>query len=147
MTKDLYVLGNLTIDDTNSFPWMCSVPLIKLDHKDHISLQLLQDIHLNFILSKNTLIKMTLYKINVSQISEFSNRRHQIFENKNYSDEYIALLGFNRIKDFTYVINPKEKTQYFDDISLTLSYTENQKIPKGKYYIDCPYITISKNST
>ena len=147
MTKDLYVLGNLTIDDTNENPWMCSIPLIELNHNDHISLQLLQDLHLNFILSKNNLIKMTLYKINISQISEFSNRRHQIFQNKNYSDDYIALLGFNRIKDFTYVINPKEKTQYFDDISLTLSYTENQKIPKGKYYIDCPYITISKNST
>ena len=96
MTKDLYVLGNLTIDDTNSFPWMCSVPLIKLDHKDHISLQLLQDIHLNFILSKNTLIKMTLYKINVSQISEFSNRRHQIFENKNYILEALTKLNIKK---------------------------------------------------
>jgi hypothetical protein len=142
MSKEIYVLGNLTVDDTNSSPWMCSISLVELVHNDHISLQLLQDLYLNFILSKNSVIKMTLYKINISKISEFNKKRHEIFETNNYSDDFVALLGFKRVKDFTYIINKKERTQYFDDISVTFSYTESPNIPRGKYYIDCPYITI-----
>jgi hypothetical protein len=59
-----------------------------------------------------------------------------------FKDTDINSLGFQKIKDFLYVVNKKERTQYFDDISLTFSYIENPKIPKGKYYIDCPFITI-----
>jgi len=142
MSKDLYILGNLKVDDTNSSPWMCSISLVELVHSDYITLQLLQDIHLNFILSKNDLIKMTLYKINVSSKGEFTRKRGEIFKNNDYSDNFISSLGFKKVKDFRYIINKKERSQYFDDITLTFSYTEHERIPPGKYYIDCPHIVL-----
>jgi hypothetical protein len=142
MSKDIYILANLIIDETNEFPWMCSVPLIETKFHDHKNIQLIQDLHLNFMLNKNDKIKMSLYKLNVNKLEDFNKKRSQIFMHKNTELPDIKLLGFQKIKDFLYTVNKKERTQYFDDISLTFSYTENTKIPKGQYYIDCPFITI-----
>ena len=142
MSKDIYILANLIVDETNKFPWMCSVPLIETHFDDHKNLQLIQDLHLNYMLEKNDKIKVSLYKLSVNKLEDFNKKRSQIFMFKNTEIPDISIFGFQKIKDFLYVINKKEKTQYFDDISLTFSYTENPKIPKGKYYVDCPFITI-----
>ena len=142
MSKDIYILANLIIDGTNEFPWMCSVPLIETQSDGYKILQLIQDLHLNYMLKKNDKIKMSLYKLNVNKLEDFNKKRSQIFMHKYTEISDIKSLGFEKIKDFLYTVNKKEKTQYFDDISLTFSYTENPKIPKGKYYIDCPSITV-----
>ena len=85
---------------------------------------------------------MTLYKLNVNDIKEFHKKRQEIFTIQNYSNDYILSLGFTVIKNFNYIVNYKEKTQYFDEYSVTFSYIENPKIPKGKFYLDCPNIMI-----
>jgi len=142
MSKDIYILANLIIDETNDFPWMCSVPLIETKFDDYINVQLIQDLHLNYMLKKNDKIKLSLYKLNVNKLDDFNKKRSQIFMFKNNEIPDIKSLGFQKIKDFLYIVNKKQKTQYFDDISLTFSYTENHKIPYGKYYVDCPFISI-----
>ena len=138
MGKDIYVLANLHKTD----PWMCRIPLIERKFDNDILLQLITDLHLNFILSHGETIQMTLYKLNVNDIKEFHKKRQEIFIMQNYNNDYISSLGFIVVKNFNYIVNNKEKTQYFDEFSVTFSYIENPKLPKGKFYLDCPNIMI-----
>jgi DNA topoisomerase-1 len=78
----------------------------------------------------------------IVESSDPDKKRQEIFTMQNYSNDYISSLGFTTIKNFNYIVNNKEKTQYFDDYSVTFSYIENPKIPKGKFYLDCPNIMI-----
>jgi hypothetical protein len=145
MSKDIYVLANFILDSTNLEPWMCRVPLIELDFNDYVRLQLIQDLHLNYTLSENNTIKVTLYKLTINENKEFSNKRRKIFTDENYNENFISSLGFKKIKSFDYMINKQKQIQYFDNISLMFSYIEHPKITNGKYYIDCPNICIPKN--
>ena len=150
-----YIYTLASFDNKENEKWMQSRPLIEMRRNENIiELMYLSDIHFNFVEKKGSRAKMSLFRIkidkyidmrvdDVSKYNEllketknFYQKRGQIFETKNYSDEFLSSLGFEKLVDFNYLIDPDNKEQVFNDYSITLSYHYN----KGEFYLDCPHI-------
>jgi hypothetical protein len=151
-TTYIYTLANFDAKDK----WMQSQPLIEFQRKDEniIELMYLSDIHFNFVEKKDKISKMSLYRFKINKFidmtrddiskykallkecTSFNQQRSKIFETNNYSDEFIRSLGFEKLVDFHYLVDPDNKEQVFNDYSITLSYHYN----KGEFYLDCPHI-------
>jgi hypothetical protein len=149
----IYTLANFDTDEK----WMQSRPLIEFQRKDEniIELMYLSDIHFNFVEKKGTISKMSLYRIKIDkyidmtidsvskyktllrECANFYNKRDEILKTNNYSDEFISSLGFQKLVDFNYLVDPDKKEQEFNDYTIKLSYHAN----KDDFYLDCPHIT------
>lgn len=149
----IYTLANF---DTKE-KWMQSRPLIEFQRKDEniIELMYLSDIHFNFVEKKGKTSKISLYRLKInkyidmsrdtvskykellSEATPFYNKHSEIFKTNNFSDAFISSLGFEKLVDFNYLVDPDNKEQVFNDYSIKLSYHEN----KDDFYLDCPHIT------
>ena len=154
----IYILASF--DDEANEKWMQSRPLIEMWRNENIiELMYLSDIHFNFVEKKGVCTKISLYRIkidkyidmrvdDVSKYNEllketrnFYQKRAQIFETKNYSDEFVSSLGFEKLVDFNYLIDPDNKEQTFNNYSIEFSYHNDKK--KDSFYLDCPLIRFS----
>lgn len=148
----IYTLANF---DTKE-KWMQSRPLIEMRKDENIiELMYLSDIYFNFVEKKGTISKISLYRLKINkyidmsvdtvskyktilnECTNFYNKRAEIFKTNNYSDEFISSLGFEKLVDFNYLVDPDNKEQVFNDYSIKLYYHQN----KDGFYLDCPHIT------
>ena len=151
-TTYIYTLANF---DTKE-KWMQSRPLIEMRKDENIiELMYLSDIYFNFVEKKGTISKISLYRLKINkyidmsvdtvskyktilnECTNFYNKRAEIFKTNNYSDEFISSLGFEKLVDFNYLVDPDNKEQVFNDYSIKLYYHQN----KDGFYLDCPHIT------
>jgi hypothetical protein len=152
----IYTLGSFDTDQK----WMQSKPLIEMRrNKNIIELMYLSDIYFNFVEKKGVRSKMSLYRIKIDkyidmrvddvskykellkETTNFYQKRGLIFETKNYSDQFISSLGFEKLVDFNYLIDPNNKEQTFNNYSIDFSYNNDKK--KDSFYLDCPLIRFS----
>jgi len=155
-----YIYTLASFDNKVNEKWMQSRPLIEMRRNENIiELMYLSDIHFNFVEKKGVCAKISLFRIkidkyidmrvdDVSKYNEllketknFYQKRAKIFETKNYSDEFLSSLGFEKLVDFNYLIDPDNKEQTFNNYSIEFSYNNHKK--KDSFYLDCPLIRFS----
>jgi hypothetical protein len=158
--KSTYIYTLASFDNKDNEKWMQNRPLIEIIRDNKIiELMYLSDIHFNFVEKKGNISKISLYRIKIDkyidletddvqryiallkETKNFYNNRAKIFETNNFSNEFIDSLGFEKLVDFNYLIDPNNNEQIFDNYSIKFSYHVDKET--NSFYLDCPLIRFS----
>jgi len=137
--KTLYLIGNLDVNTYGDSPWMNTTPFVRNECTPGIGLQMISDIHWNYVGKKDEVIYFTLYKIEVNSYNEFLCKRRELLDSKDFSNTNIEYMGFIIMNNFAYKVDQNNVTQIINGYEVSLSYNKLGGFP-DKFYLDCPCI-------
>jgi len=103
-------------------------------------LSLNRDTLYNKLVDSGEIIKFSLYRINKDL---YQQNKYILFAEKNFNPTFVNNIGFEKINDFTYIVNKNNKEQICNGFHLDFCYHQNDNMFGNKIYIDCPTITFS----
>lgn len=153
-TSYIYTLASF--DDKEIF--IQPQPLLQFrDESENVELSYITDKYFSTVEKKNSIFKVSLLRFKIDQALELNNHntkhyryitqvknfilaRSKILEEKNFSDEYLKSIGFEKVVNFDYIVDPDNKQQTFNGYKIGFSYHEKF----NSYYLDCPHIVFYK---
>jgi hypothetical protein len=141
MNKYIYIIANLRQNkESCENIWMNTKPFVELNHESNkITLQMISDIFINFLENEKSIIYFSLYRIK-NNMKEFFLKREDLFKNINLLPDYAEKIGFEKMNDFEYIVDPLNKKQISNGFEIKFNYTKD-KMFDGKIYITHPIIT------
>jgi len=137
MKKYIYIIANLK---DNEKIWMNTKPFVELNQESNkITLQMLSDIYINFLENEKTIIYFSLYRIK-NNMKEFFLKREDLFKNINLLPNYAEKIGFEKMNDFEYLVDPINKKQISNRFEICFNYKKNNLFG-DKIYLTHPNIT------
>lgn len=137
--KTIYIIANIDVNTCNKSPWMNTTPFLQNDYSPGIGLQMISDLHWNCVAQRNETIYFSLYKIEINNYKEYLSKRKELFDSNNITEEYAYKLGFIKMNDFAYKVDPDNKKQMINGYEISISYHQINKY-SNDFYLDCPSI-------
>jgi hypothetical protein len=142
MTNTYYVLANFFGDAIDQHPWMTSTPFYKIDSDGMIKLEMLSDIHMNFVANSGDIKHMSLYRIDANDRKDYLIKRAYLFKNNDFSFDTVRSYGFEKVIDINYKVDENNKEQTFCGIKVSFCYDRDERMFQDKIYLSLPTVTI-----